>query len=99
LKNRYDKGQDRAYLDAVFRGMGYSGFAEANEFMFAETTLVPGITGNMGFSTKHKIKHVTLNTRGADLEAFRIKAANGCDVHFMKTCGNFFFFCSRSRSF
>jgi len=95
LKNRYDKGRDREYLDAVFRGMGYSGFAEATEFMFAETTLVPGITGNMGYGTRHKVKYVTLNTRGADLEAFRIKAANGCDVHFMKTCGNFFFFCAR----
>jgi len=56
---------------------------------------VPGITGNMGYGTRHKVKYVTLNTRGADLEAFRIKAANGCDVHFMKTCGNFFFFCAR----
>jgi len=96
LKNRHDKGgRDREYLDAIFRGMGYSGFADANEFMFTETTLVPGVTGNMGYSKRHKVKYVTLNTSGQDLAAFRIKSANGCDVHFMKTCGNFFFFCAR----
>jgi len=96
LKDRYNSStRDAAFLDGIFQGMGYSGFAEANESSFTDTVLSPGIAGNMGYTTRHKVKYMQLNTRGADLEAFRINARNGCHVHFMKTCGNFFFFCSR----
>jgi len=47
----------------------------------------------MGFNAKHRTVYAKLNTTGRDLEAFKISAKNGCDIHFMKTCGNHFFFC------
>ncbi len=95
LKDRYNSStRDAEFLDGVFQAMGYSGFADANEFSFTDTVLSSGITGNMGYTSRHKIKYMQLNTKGEDLDAFRINARNGCHVHFMKTCGNFFFFCT-----
>jgi len=47
----------------------------------------------MGYTKRHRMKYVQLNARnGRDLEAFQVSAINGCDVYFMKTCGNLFFF-------
>ena len=87
-------GRDKAFLDQVFKAMGYGGFSDATADMFSTVTLSPGTTGNMGFGgSKHRTIYATLNTSGRDLEAFKIKAANGCHLHFMKTCGNHFFFC------
>ncbi len=101
LKTRYASSTvDAKFLDEVFRGMGYSGFNDplVSEYIFSETVLSPGISGNMGYTKRHRVKYVRLNTTGKDLEAFRVnangKALNSCHVHFMKTCGNFFFFCS-----
>ena len=101
LKTRHASSTaDAKFLDEVFQGMGYSGFNDplVSEYIFSETVLSPGISGNMGYTKRHRIKYVRLNTTGKDLEAFRInangKALNSCHVHFMKTCGNFFFFCA-----
>ena len=87
--------RDREFLDGVFRGMGYSGFADAQPYMFSSVTLPHGVTGNLGYSKAHKTLYATISpTLPRDLEAFRISAANGCNIHFMKTCGNHMFFCN-----
>ena len=76
--------------------MGYTnGFAGASASLFSETRVTRGTNGNMGYSKSHQTVYAKLNAAGKDLEAFKIKAANGCDIHFMKTCGNHFFFCPR----
>lgn len=85
--NRYD----RAYLNYVYRSMGYSGFGEANASQISEVTLSRGTEGLLGYSARHKYLHARLDTSDQDLEAFRIEAANGCVVYYMKTCGNYFF--------
>jgi uncharacterized protein YegP (UPF0339 family) len=85
---------DKAFLDRMFKAMGYAnGFADAKPEMFTEVTLVSGTVGNIGTHTNHETVYRTLDTQGKDLMAFHIKSANGCDLHFMKTCGNHFFFC------
>lgn len=101
LKTKYASNtRDAKFLDEVFRGMGYSGFNDplVSEYTFSDTVLSSGISGNMGYTSRHRVKYLTLNTSGKDLEAFRVNAnvgaGNSCHVHFMKTCGNFFFFCS-----
>ncbi len=87
--------RDREFLDGIFRGMGYSSFADAQDYMFSSVTLPRGVTGNLGYSKAHKTLYATIDpTLPRDLEAFRIQAANGCDIHFMKTCGNHMFFCN-----
>ncbi len=95
LKNAHSSNsRDKTFLDNLFRSMGYSnGFADANAGLFSNARIAPGTVGNIGFSSKHRTVKAKLNTQGKDLDAFKIKAANGCDIHFMKTCGNHFFFC------
>jgi len=97
LKNRHaTNDRDRRFLDKLFKAMGYNnGFAGANAGLFSETRVARGTNGNMGFSYRHLSRYSKLNASGEDLEAFKIKAANGCDIHFMKTCGNHFFFCPK----
>ena len=82
------------FLDEVFTSLGYAnGFADANASTFYSVTIPNGKTGNMGYTKRHRMKYVQLNARnGRDLEAFQVSAINGCDVYFMKTCGNLFFF-------
>jgi len=95
LKRAANSNQrDKRFLDGIFRAMGYNnGFADANAGLFSNARISAGTVGNMGFSPKHRTIKARLNAQGKDLDAFRIKAANGCDLHFMKTCGNHFFFC------
>ena len=86
--------RDKKFLDNLFKGMGYGSFADATPEMFYETILPYGTRGNIGYSKNHKTLYATLNVKSEkDLMAFRIQSANGCDMHFMKTCGNHFFFC------
>ena len=88
--------RDKSFLDKLFRGMGYRSFADATPEMFYETILPYGVSGNIGYSKYHKTLYATLNVKTEkDLMAFGIKAMNGCDMHFMKTCGNHFFFCPK----
>ena len=86
---------DRRFLDGIFRAMGYTaGFADASADLFSEVTIENGTMGNMGYGPQHNTMYARLDVGSAfDLMAFRIKAANGCDLHFMKTCGNHFFYC------
>ncbi|MEO1257353.1 MAG: DUF1508 domain-containing protein [Bacteroidota bacterium] len=96
LKDRHAASRtDRTFLDKVFKAMGYTnGFSDATADMFSSVTLTPGTDGYMGYGVGHQTVYASLDTKGQDLEAFRIEAANGCTMHFMKTCGNHFFFCS-----
>jgi len=97
LKKRYDvSSRDKAFLDELFTTMGYAnGFADASAGIFSDTTIPNGMTGNMGYTKRHRIQYVQLNAkRDRDLVAFKVASANGCDVYFMKTCGNLFFFCN-----
>ncbi len=86
---------DKRFLDRMFKAMGYTDFTAAKADQFTATTVPVGTIGNMGRSKQHETVYAQLNTSGLDLEAFRIKAANGCDLHFMKTCGNHFFYCQK----
>ncbi|MFK8055337.1 MAG: YegP family protein [Saprospiraceae bacterium] len=86
---------DRTFLNGIAKAMGYSNFSELSADEFSSVTLERGTTGNLGSTPRHKTIYATLNTSGQDLKAFRIKAANGCDLHFMKTCGNHMFFCPK----
>ena len=87
---------DRAFLERMFKAMGYkNGFADATADLFSAVEIPAGTAGNMGYSKDHKTAYDRLDATGKDLLAFHIKAANGCDLHFMKTCGNHFFFCPK----
>ncbi len=97
LRKQYDRStRDAAFLDELFKDMGYAdGFAGASEGLFSDTSVPNGMTGNMGYTKRHRIQYVQLNAkRDRDLAAFKVASANGCDVYFMKTCGNLFFFCN-----
>ncbi len=96
LQKRYDRSKrDAAYLNDLFKAMGYpNGFEDISEYSFTETTIPNGMVGNMGYS-RNRSKYVQLDARNDRyLAAFRVSSVNGCDVHFMKTCGNVFFFCT-----
>ncbi len=95
LSDRHSTNQgDQQYLDYVFRSMGYSnGFAGASAGLFSNVTLDRGQKGLLGLGEQHHYEYSALNTNDRDRQAFKIKSANGCDVHFMKTCGNYMFFC------
>lgn len=85
----------KQFLDGIFQAMGYAdGFKSASPELFTEVEVPSGTVGNMGYSESHKTAYDRLApTNPRDLKAFRVKSANGCDIHFMKTCGNHFFFC------
>ncbi len=88
---------DKKFLDRVFKAMGYkNGFAAANAGMFTAVEFPKGTIGNIGYSKAHKTLLVSLDViNDKDLKAFHIQSANGCDLHFMKTCGNHMFVCNR----
>jgi hypothetical protein len=86
---------DRVFLDRIYVAMGYSGFADARPEHFMEVILPIGSAGRLGYSKEHKTGCYILPDDEHDREAFHIQAANGCDLHFMKTCGNHFFMCNQ----
>lgn len=96
LQARYAaNATDRAYLNYLFKSMGYSnGFKDANEFMFSEETLPVGTTGMLGLGAAHHYEYSVLPSNDRDRQAFRIQSANGSVVHFMKTCGNYMYACN-----
>ena len=95
LQKRYEAGgSDRAYLNYLFKSMGYTnGFRDAQSYMFTEETLPIGTTGLLGLGEAHHYSYSVLNTSERDRQAFRIQSANGSVVHFMKTCGNYMYAC------
>jgi len=51
--------------------------------------------GVLGYGEFHGMAYSQLNVRSSrDLEAFRVRAANGTDIHFMKSCGNYMYVCN-----
>ena len=86
---------DKEFLDRVFKAMGYTGFADAKADQFSAVVIPVGTSGRLGYSKAHKTGCYTLPDDEYHRKAFHIKAANGCDLHFMKTCGNHFFFCNK----
>jgi hypothetical protein len=93
-KAHADNEVDKAFLDRIFKGMGYASFADAKASQFSAVVLPVGTTGRLGYSKAHKTGCYTLPDDEYHRKAFRIEAANGCTFHFMKTCGNHFFFCA-----
>jgi uncharacterized protein YegP (UPF0339 family) len=91
-----DNDVDKEFLDRVYKAMGYTGgFADAKPEQFSAVVLPVGSTGRLGYSKAHKTGCYTLPDDEYHRKAFHITAANGCDLHFMKTCGNHFFFCQK----
>jgi len=94
LKKAYDgSAMERTFLDGIFKQMGYeNGFKDATADLFTEVTIPRGINANLGTKKTHKTVYRKMMTKGLDREAFRIKALNYCDFHFMKTCGNHMYY-------
>jgi Domain of unknown function (DUF6089)/Thrombospondin type 3 repeat len=97
LKRAYGNNKiDRVFLDRIYRLMGYSGgFADATADQFTEVELPVGSTGKLGYAKTHQTGCYTLPDDAYHRQAFHIRSANGCDLHFMKTCGNHFFMCGQ----
>ncbi len=96
LRQRYENNSfDAAYLNYLARSIGYQGgFSEIQASDFSEDTLPQGAKGLLGFGDFHGVAVSQLNVRSKnDLEAFRIRGANGTDIHFMKSCGNYMYMC------
>ena len=95
LNARYnDNATDKAYLNYLFKSMGYSnGWADAQSYMFSEEVLPVGTRGLLGLGKQHHYEYSILPTNDRDRQAFRIQSANGVVVHFMKTCGNYMYAC------
>jgi len=95
LNARYnDNATDKAYLNYLFKSMGYSnGWADAQSYMFSEEVLPVGTRGLLGLGKQHHFEYSILPTNDRDRQAFRIQSANGSVVHFMKTCGNYMYAC------
>jgi uncharacterized protein YegP (UPF0339 family) len=96
IKKAYgDNDVDKEFLDRIYKQMGYTGFADAKAEQFSAVVIPTGTSGKLGYSKLHKTGCYTLPDDEYHRKAFHIKAANGCDLHFMKTCGNHFFFCAK----
>lgn len=96
LRNRYlTNSKDREYLDFLFKSLGYeNGFAEASASMISEDTLPQGTNAILGFGQFHDVAYDEVKAdQEASLDAFRIKAADGADVYFMKTCAKHMVVC------
>jgi len=93
LKTKFASSQmEKDFLNGIFKQMGYeNGFSDATADLFKEVEVPYGVDGNLGTKVTHKTVYRKLNTSKKDRQAFRIKAKNACDFHFMKTCGNHFF--------
>lgn len=97
LANRYAASTfDAKYLNYVAKSLGYrNGFSDMSAADFSNETLAKGTKGLLGYGEFHGIAYSQLNVSSPrDLEAFRIRAANGTDIHFMKTCGNYMYVCN-----
>ena len=85
---------DRAFLNSLARSLGYGSFDDMDASMFSNDTLPYGTSGLLGFSSQHALQFSSLDVSDSThLEAFKVRAANGNDVHFMKRCGNYMYVC------
>ena len=95
LDNKFKGSQmEKDFLNGIFKQMGYeNGWADAKPGMFTAVNVPRGVEGNLGTKVTHKTVYRKLDpTNVRDLKAFRIEAKNHCHLHFMKTCGNHFYF-------
>ncbi len=90
-------GAHAAYLDHLLRALGYTGgWSDARPDMFSDDVLPIGTRGIMGMGEQHDYGFRILPASEHDRQAFRLSAANGQVVHFMKSCGNYFYGCEAS---
>ena len=83
-----------AYLDHLLRELGYAnGWSDARPDMFSDDVLPVGTRGVMGMGEQHDYGFRVLPSAEQDRQAFRLQSANGQVVHFMKSCGNYFYGC------
>jgi uncharacterized protein YegP (UPF0339 family) len=97
LSNRYaSNNYDRQYLNYLAKQLGYEGgFSDMSAADFSDDTLAKGAKGVLGYGEFHGMAYSQLNVRSSrDLDAFRVRAANGTDIHFMKSCGNYMYVCN-----
>lgn len=86
--------QDKSFLDLMAKSLGYTTFGDMDASMFSNDALANGTSGLLGFGAEHALQYSTLNMTDASyLEAFKVRSANGTDVHFMKRCGNYMYVC------
>ena len=89
-----NNGYDRSYLNYVARSIGYSNFAAIPTSAFSNDVIPQGTSGLLGYSQAHAYGYFSLPNSEIDRQAFRIEGANGQIIHFMKTCGNYFYGCN-----
>ena len=97
LSMRYaSNNYDRQYLNYLAKQLGYAGgFSDMSAADFSNDTLAKGAKGVLGYGEFHGMAYSQLNVRSSrDLDAFRVRAANGTDIHFMKSCGNYMYVCN-----
>lgn len=83
---------DRNYLDYIAREIGYGSFTDIPRSAFSEVTVPNGSRGMLGAGEFHDYHYTEFAMDDPrDLEAFYIQSLNGKDIHFMKTCGNYFY--------
>ena len=88
-------GMDQAFLNLMARSLGYTHFRDMSAANFSEETLPNGVKGLLGFSSSHVLQYSKIQANDPqDLQAFRVRGANGIDVHIMKTCGNYMYVCN-----
>ena len=88
-------GMDQAFLNLMARSLGYTHFQDMSAANFSEETLPNGVKGLLGFSSSHVLQYSKIQANDPqDLQAFRVRGANGIDVHIMKTCGNYMYVCN-----
>lgn len=86
--------RDKSFLDLLAKSLGHGSFENMDASMFSNDVLANGTSGLLGFGAQHALQYSTLNvTDETHLEAFKVRSANGTDVHFMKRCGNYMYVC------
>lgn len=94
LKEMGNSKRYKKYINSLFLAMGYSG---VNDPSFTEDDVnkgeIPyGAVGMMGDGSHH-YEYCTLNVSGDPyIPSWRVRAANGNDLHFMSRCGNAFYY-------
>ncbi len=85
---------ERRFLDGISKQLGFeNGWKDVSASSVSSVRVPRGVSGNMGTKRTHQTVYRKLDPVDAkDLEAFRITGPNTCQLHFMKTCGNHFFY-------
>ena len=95
LNAKFQSSQrEKNFLNGIFKQMGYeNGWADATAELISSVQLTKGSIGNLGTKASHQTVYRKLDlTNSRDLMAFKIKANNACHLHFLKACGNHFFY-------